>query len=101
MPKNDVNRILIRQVIRSGTSIGANLEEAQGANTRPEFTNCTNIAKKEARETNYWLRLIAESNNQLANQKIERLIKESEEISKILTTIVKKLKNRNDLKLNP
>ena len=101
LPKNDVNRILIRQVIRSGTSIGANLEEAQGANTRPEFTNCTNIAKKEARETNYWLRLIAESNNQLAKQKIERLIKESEEISKILTTIVKKLKNRNDLKLNP
>src|SRR3990167_10657392 len=64
LPKNEVNRILTRQVLRSGTSIGANLEEAQGANTKPEFINSTNIAKKEARETNYWLLIMAEVNPQ-------------------------------------
>lgn len=96
IPKDEVNRILINQVLRSSTSIGANLEEAQGANTRPEFTNCTNIAKKEARETNYWLRMIAEANPAF-KKRMEDIIAESEEISKILTASVKKLRDRKDV----
>ena len=90
LERNEANRVLINQVLRSATSIGANLEEAQGAHTRPEFTNCTNIAKKEARETFYWLRLLAETNP--ANKNLDRLILEAEEITKILTASVKKLK---------
>ena len=101
LPKDEVNRILINQVLRSGTSIGANLEEAQGANTRPEFINCTNIAKKEARETNYWLKLIAEANPSFKNR-MKTLVDESEAITKILTASVKKLKQRKDiLRINP
>lgn len=92
LPRNEVNRVLINQVLRSGTSIGANLEEAQGASTRKEFINSTNIAKKEARETNYWLKLIAESNSKSIKKRMENIITESEDIIKILTTIVKRSK---------
>jgi four helix bundle protein len=93
LPKNEINRVLINQVLRSGTSIGANLEEALGAHTKAEFTNSTNIAKKEARETNYWLRLMAESNSLKIKKRMENLLSEAEEIIKILTSSVKKLKN--------
>lgn len=93
LPKDDTNRIMAKQILRSGTSIGANLEEALGAHTRKEFTNCTNIAKKEARETIYWLKLISESNNNLIRHRMANLISEAEEIMKILTISVKKLKN--------
>lgn len=93
LPKNEVNRILINQVLRSGTSIGANLEEAIGAHTRREFTNCTNIAKKETRETVYWLKLIAESNEPKIKVRMANIILEAEEIVKILTASVKKLTN--------
>ena len=96
LPKNEVNRILTRQVLRSGTSIGANLEEAQGANTKPEFINSTNIAKREARETNYWLRLMAECNSIQIKKRMQNLLSESEEIIKILTASVKK-SNANKL----
>src|SRR3989344_8698438 len=65
LPKDEINRILINQVVRSVTSIGANLEEATGAHTRPVFINCTNIARREARETDYWLRLIYEIDNRV------------------------------------
>src|SRR4030042_2876572 len=85
LPKNETNRVLINQVLRSGTSIGANLEEALGAHTKAEFTNSTNIAKKEARETVYWLKLIAESNGPEIKHRMQRLILEGEEIVKILT----------------
>ena len=57
-PKNTIAFELGKQLIRSGTSIGANIEEATGARTKKEFVNSINISKKEARESNYWLRLI-------------------------------------------
>ena len=91
LDKNEVNRVLVNQLLRSSTSIGANLEEAQGAHTRPDFINCTNIAKKEARETVYWLKLISEFNFRIKKQ-IDALIVEAQEIAKILTTSVKNLK---------
>ncbi len=94
LPRNDVNRILVSQVLRSGTSIGANLEEALGAHTRREFANCTNIAKREARETVYWLKLISESNGSKIKARMKNIIPEAEEITKILTASVKKLKTK-------
>jgi len=88
--KNQENKILLSQLIRSATSIGANLEEAAGARTRAEFTNCMNIAKKEARESNYWLRLIDKTNEDL-DCNFTELIRESNEIISILTASIKTL----------
>ncbi|MBI2028037.1 MAG: four helix bundle protein [Candidatus Levybacteria bacterium] len=95
LPRNEVNRILINQVLRSGTSIGANLEEATGAHTKSEFINCTNIARREARETHYWLKLIYEISNQMIKNKMKDLINESNEIVSILVVSVKNLQRNN------
>jgi len=54
-----INRALARQLLRSGTSIGANVEEGQASQSRPDFISKYAIACKEARETHYWLRLLA------------------------------------------
>ncbi len=53
--------ILSKQLLRSGTSIGANVQEAQAAQSKKDFISKMTIASKEARETNYWLRLLAKS----------------------------------------
>lgn len=88
LPKNEVCKIIGRQLLRSGTSIGANVEEAQAGYSKSDFTNKMNIAQKEARESKYWLRLLRDS-KQIAGQSIEDLINESDAISKILFSIVK------------
>jgi len=80
--------ILSKQIIRSGTSIGANLEEALAGQSRKDFISKMAISSKEARETNYWLRLLRDS--QLCDGiDYTNLINDSEEIIKILTSIVK------------
>ena len=58
LPKTIAGRELGKQIIRSGTSIGANVEEADGATSKKDFINKMGIAGKEARETRYWLRII-------------------------------------------
>lgn len=88
MPKDTVGYVLGRQLIRSGTSIGANVEEAQGASSKKDFINKINIAKKEARETKYWLRLIVDSKI-LGENKVRIAIDECVSIINILTAIVK------------
>ena len=94
LPKNSANNVLISQIVRSSTSIGANIEEAQGGHTRSDFVHSMNIAKKEARETLYWLRLIKEINPEV-EKRLALLLVENEELIKILTTIVKKSNPRN------
>jgi four helix bundle protein len=79
--------VLSKQVLRSGTSIGANVEEATAAFSKKDFTAKMSIASKEARETRYWLRLIDKS--QIVKIDVELYLKEIEEIIKILTAIVK------------
>ena len=89
--------ILSKQLLRSGTSIGANVEEATAAQSRKDFISKMSIASKEARETNYWLRLLRDS--QLCNDiDLKDMIIESEEVIKILTAIVKtsQLKKRRN-----
>ena len=85
--------ILSKQIVRSGTSIGANVEEASAAQSKKDFISKMAIASKEAREIHYWLRLLRDSG---LCKKIDyaKLIKESEEIIKILTSIVKTSQNR-------
>jgi four helix bundle protein len=85
--RSDVYRTLGKQLLRSGTSIGANTEEAQAGQSRADFISKYAIALKEARETVYWLRLIKETVS-AKNIEIERLIQEAEEISKIIGSII-------------
>lgn len=86
-----VPRTIARQLLRSGTSVGANLEEACSAQSKADFIAKCSIAAKEARETKYWLRLVAVSQ---ATTKITPLqgplVQEAGEIVAILTTILKK-----------
>lgn len=76
------------QLMRSGTSIGANVEEALAAHSRKDFLHKMSIASKEARETYYWLRLLRDA-DLLSAVRSEQIIMESEELMKILTSIVK------------
>ena len=89
LPKSPANLILIRQVIRSATSIGANIEEALGGHTRADFAHGMNISKKEARETRYWLRLLKDINEARFIEKFDCLLEENESLVNILTKIVK------------
>lgn len=85
-------------MIRSGTSVGANIEEAQNSGSRKEFIHTLTIALKEARETEYWLKIINEV--KLTDQNlVKELLVEVNELVKILTVIVKKTKiNSSTLK---
>ena len=87
--------VLSKQIVRSGTSIGANIEEAIAAQSRKDFISKMSISSKEARETNYWLRLLRDT-NLVNNIDIRYLLKESEEIIKIITSIVKTSKTNNN-----
>ncbi len=80
--------VLARQILRSGTSIGANLEEATAGQSKADFISKCNIALKEARETHYWLRLFTET-KVVSREKLNGLLNESNELVAILTTIVK------------
>ena len=80
--------VLSRQLVKAGTSIGANVEEALAGQSRADFLSKMSIASKEARESNYWLRLLRDSN--LVEQKyIETPIQESQELIRMLTAAVK------------
>ncbi|MBR5529534.1 MAG: four helix bundle protein [Oscillospiraceae bacterium] len=83
--------ILSKQVLRSGTSIGANVAEAQQAQSKPDFTSKINIALKEAAETDYWLRLLHET-EYLSKTQFESMISDCDEIESILVSIVKSSK---------
>ena len=79
------NKIIVNQVIRSATSVGANYEEAQGAASKADFRNKLKISLKEARETNYWLRIFKEIG--IKTENLEELIDESEQLKRILGKI--------------
>jgi|SRR5579883_2521432 len=87
-----VERTLGRQLLRSGTSIGANVEEAQAAHSRAEFVSKMAISLKEARETCYWLRLLVES-GLVQRAQLDPLLSEATEIMKILGAITSRARN--------
>jgi len=87
------------QLIRSGTSVGANAEEASAGFSRNDFIYKMAVASKEARESNYWLRLIRDAGiakTKELEEEISDAIAESNELKKILTSIVKTSKERNN-----
>ena len=91
--KIKVERDLCVQLLRSGTSIGANVEESIGGSSRKDFAHKLEIAYREARETRYWLRLLKES-ELLESKLAESFIIDCQEIIKILTAILNSTKNK-------
>ena len=90
---NDKNEfVLSRQILKSGTSIGANVKEAIRAQSKPDFYSKMNIALKEASETEYWLELLFES-EYITSQEFNSIYPECEEIIKILVSITKTQNN--------
>jgi len=86
--------VLSKQILKSGTSIGANVEEADGGISKAEFSNKLSIAYKEAKETHYWLRLLVTS-EYIEKKLFDSLIKDLDEIMKILFAIIRTTRIEN------
>ena len=84
--------IMSKQLLRAGTSIGANITESQQAQSRADFISKLNIALKEAVETNYWLRLL-HATDYLADPEYDSIITDCKELEKLLTAIIKTTRN--------
>ena len=83
--------VLSKQLLRSGTSIGANIAEAEQAQSKADFISKMNIALKEAVETNYWLRLL-QATDYLSETEFTSIYSDCRELEKMLTAIVKTAK---------
>lgn len=94
LEKDNTGRILGKQLLRSGTSIGANVHEAQGAQSKADFIAKMSIAHKEARESAYWIRLFRES-QLISALRLQDLADETEQIIKILSSILITSKHNN------
>ncbi len=91
---DDALRVLAKQFLRSGTSIGANCKEAVSAQSKKDFINKYEIALKEARETEYWLEIMIETKIVLP-EKFRLLFQELDSIIKILVSTIKSLKSNS------
>lgn len=89
IPKNEISRPIISQLIRSVTSVGANYAEADGAESKKDFRHKIAICKKEAKETKHWLRMLARA---CLDQKenCRKFWQEAQELSLIFASILKK-----------
>jgi len=85
--KKEKEYVLSKQVLRSGTSIGTNIEEAIAAQSRKDFIHKMSISSKEARETAYWLKLLQKSD--LTNLDVSLYLSEIDQIIRIITSIIK------------
>ena len=93
LPKTPENLVLINQITRSATSVGANDQEADGTDSRKDFISKYVIVRKEAKETNYWLRVIGDTNLSF-KPRMKDLMQENKEIVKIVSTIIAKTKTK-------
>jgi len=91
--KDGAGWVLGKQYLRAATSIGANIEEAQAAESRLDFVHKYGIAQKEARESLYWLKLLAESGI-IALPRLRPLMKETEELFAVITGIILSAKRK-------
>ena len=83
-----------KQLLRSGTSIGANVTEADQAQSKADFISKMGIANKEAHETRYWLRLLYHT-NYLNEEEYTSILNDCQELIRILQSIIKSTKNNN------
>jgi len=89
IPKTPANIIIINQLTRSVTSMGANSQEADGTSSRKDFIHCFTVVRKEGKESLYWLRLLARIN--LKNkEEFSKISEEGNQIVAIVSTIIKK-----------
>ena len=98
--KNFDCRLIADQLIRSGTSVGANMQEADSASSLKDFINKVTIAKKEIQETNYWLKIIKGAgliNHEKNIEELAFLLGESEQLVKIIGSILAKTKANKNL----
>lgn len=86
--------VLSKQLLRSGTSIGANIEEAIGGQSEKDFFAKLTISYKEARESHYWIRLLTDT-DYLSEDESKSLLKDTDELLKIIGSIQKSIKSRN------
>ena len=93
LPQTSITRPLINQIVKSGTSIGANYSEADEANSKRDFINKVAISKKETKETKYWLRIIAHTLPQFKDE-AGKLWKEAQELNLILAAIIRNSKKK-------
>ena len=89
--------IFSKQILRSGTSIGANVVESKNAQSSKDFVSKMNIALKEADETDYWLGKLY-TGNYITEHQYQSMHNDNEEIVKILTKIIKTMKQKYDIK---
>lgn len=95
LDQSEIGKILGKQFLRSATSVGANLQEAQGGQSKADFISKVSIAYKEIREANYWLELIDRSSIGCDPLICEMLKDETSELSKIPSTILLNSKRSN------
>ena len=91
--KKTVNNDILRQIIRSGTSVGANVSEGQYAQSKADFLTKMSIALKEANETRFWINRIY-TGGYLSEQEYTSILSDNEEIIKILTSITATVKRK-------
>ncbi|HEY5122169.1 MAG TPA: four helix bundle protein [Ignavibacteria bacterium] len=90
--KEENEFVISKQILRSGTAIGANIEEALGGVSRKDFANKLSIAYKEARETEYWLKLLFET-NYISKSMFDSLFNDCNEVTKLLYVIIRKTRD--------
>jgi four helix bundle protein len=93
LPRTVAGDVIARQLMRAGSSVGANIEEAQAASSKKEFGRRMEIAQSEAREVLYWLRIVDECAI-VPKYRLSNLMKEADELVRIITTIAKRSRGR-------
>lgn len=93
LPKSVAGTTIARQLVRSGTSVGANVHETRGASSKKEYSRRTKIARSEAQETLYWLRLVGDA-ELMPKRRLDAIVKEADEIVRILAAIGKKTETK-------
>ena len=94
LPKDNSAQIISKQLLRSATSIGANIVEAQASSSKKDFTKYFNYSLKSANESVYWLSLLKDA-KKINNNQIEYLLNETKELAKILGSSILTLKGKN------
>ncbi len=93
LPKNNITNVIAYQLVKCGTSVGANYRAAKRARSDKEFISKINIVLEEVDETLFWLEII-ESKELIANELLQKLIKEADELTAIFVSTLKTINNR-------
>ena len=87
------NQVIVNQLLRSATSMGANSQEADGTITKKDFIYCFTTVRKEGKETCFWLQLLGDTNSVNVKEAVSPLLKEGKEITAIVSKIINNTRN--------